>query len=134
MNAVTQGVNFLKISEGIACLNHDEHTALGLVYNEARKGTSTSSEPYNFNDFYTNDIFAFPSNNQLMNVFLEKFQLDKDAYISEMQTVTGTAITCDHTFRVSRNIGIVTEGTEDRFLKQFTNLFIALNEHGKIYD
>lgn len=69
-----------------------------------------------------------------MNIFLEQFKLDKDAYIEEMQTVTGTAIACDHTFKVSRNIGVVKEGQEDSFLKQFSNLYIVLNEHGEIFD
>ena len=69
-----------------------------------------------------------------MNVFLEQFQLDKDAYISEMRTVRGAAITCDQTFKVSRNIGVVTEGKKDRFLKQFSNLYIVLNKHGEIFD
>ena len=133
-SAVTQGVNFLKISENIACLNHGEHTKLGLTYNNAREDDSTPREPYDFNDFYTNDIFAFPSNDQLMNIILSQYQLDKDNYISEMQKVTGKAISCDHTFKVSRNIGVVTEGSEDRFLKQFSNLYIVLNEHGEICD
>ena len=133
-SAVTQGVNFLKISENIACLNHGEHTKLGLTYNNVREDDSTPREPYDFNDFYTNDIFAFPSNDQLMNIILSQYQLDKDGYISEMQKVTGKAISCDHTFKVSRNIGVVTEGSEDRFLKQFSNLYIVLNEHGEICD
>lgn len=30
--------------------------------------------------------------------------------------------------------GVVTEGSEDRFLKQFSNLYIVLNEHGEICD
>ena len=134
MKAVTQGVNFLTINDGIASLNHDEHTTLGLEYNEARKVDPASMEPYNFDDFYTNDIFGFPGNEQLMRLFLEQFKIDRDTYISEMRTVTGTAITCDHIFRVSRNIGVVTEGKEDRFLKQFSNLYIVLNEYGQIFD
>ena len=134
MSAVTQGVNFLKISEGIALLNHGEHTTLGLTYDDTIEDGPTSKEPYEYNDFYTNDMFSFPSNDQLMNIFLEQFKLDKDAYITEMQTITGTAIACDHTFKVSRNIGVVKEGQEDNFLKQFSNLYIVLNEHGEIFD
>ena len=69
-----------------------------------------------------------------MNVFLEQFQFNKDDFLCEMRAVRGMAIACDHTFRVSRNIGVVTEGKEDRFLKQFSNLYIVLNEHGEIFD
>lgn len=67
--AVTQGVNFLKISEGIALLNHGEHTTLGLTYDDTIEDGPTSKEPYEYNDFYTNDMFSFPSNDQLMNIF-----------------------------------------------------------------
>lgn len=45
MSAVTQGVNFLKISEGIALLNHGEHTTLGLTYDDTVKDGPTSKEP-----------------------------------------------------------------------------------------
>ena len=133
-SSVTQGVNFLKICESIASLNHGEHTALGLAYNEAGKDSSVSREPYDFDDFYNNDIFSFPSNDHVMNVFLEQFELDKPAYISEMRKVTGTAIACDHTFRVSNNMGADTEGEGGKFLKDFSNLFIVLNEHGNIFN
>ena len=122
-SAVTQGVNFLKISENIACLNHGQHTTLGLTYNNAREDDSTPGEPYDFNDFYTNDIFSFPSNDQLMNIILSQYQLDKDNYVSQMQKVTGKAISCDHTFKVSRNIGVVTEGSEEGSI--FKSLYCA---------
>jgi len=74
----------------------------------------TPREPYDFNDFYTNDIFAFPSNDQLMNIILSQYQLDKDNYISEMQKVTGKAISCDHTFKISRSIAWCRHGRERR--------------------
>lgn len=135
INAIKQGVNFLKISEGIASLNHEEHTRIGSVFDTAREeGCSTAAQPFSFDDFYKNDVFSFPSNDQLMSMFLQQFKLDRDTYIGEMQTITGKSISCDHTFKVSRNIGVVKEGAEGRVLKQFPNLFIVLNEKGQILD
>lgn len=133
-NEIAQGVNFLKISEGIASLNHGELTRLGLAYETARLEGLTSSQPFNFSNFYTNNLFSFPSNDQLMNIFLQQFALDRNSYISDMKSISGSSISCDHTFKVSRNIGIVAESREDRFLKQFPNLYIVLNERGEILD
>lgn len=134
VNAIRQGVNFLKISEGIASLNHEEHTRIGSAFDAAREEGLTAPPPFNFDDFYTNDIFSFPSNDQLMSMFLQQFKLNRNTYIREMQTITGKSISCDHTFKVSRNIGVVREGEEERFLKQFPNLYIVLNENGQILD
>ena len=48
--------------------------------------------------------------------------------------MTGSFISCDHTFKVSKNIGMVRPGNEDKFVTQFNNLYIVLNEEGKIVD
>ena len=51
-----------------------------------------------------------------------------------MKKVVGSAISCDHTFRVSNNIGMVRPGNDDKFVAQFNNLFIMLNEDGIVAD
>ena len=48
--------------------------------------------------------------------------------------MTGSFISYDHTFKVSKNIGMVRPGNEDKFVTQFNNLYIVLNEEGKIVD
>ena len=45
-----------------------------------------------------------------------------------MKKVVGSAILCDHTFRVSYNIGMVRPGNDDKLVARFNNLFIMLNE------
>ena len=47
-----------------------------------------------------------------------------------MKKVVGSAILCDHTFRVSDNIGMVRPGNDDKLVAEYNNLFIKLNEDG----
>lgn len=49
----------------------------------------------------------------------------------EMDRVTAATLTCDHTFKISNNIGLVRE-EDNKFIKQFDQLFIALNENGEV--
>ena len=48
-----------------------------------------------------------------------------------MKTVTATALSCDHTFKICRNIGLVRE-EDNKFITQFNQLFIALNKKGEV--
>lgn len=48
-----------------------------------------------------------------------------------MKKVSATALSCDHTFKMSRNIGVVRE-EDSKFVTQFHQLFIALNENGEV--
>ena len=51
-----------------------------------------------------------------------------------MKKATGSFILCDHTFKVSNNIGMIRPGNKDKFVIQFNNLYIVLNEEGKMVD
>ena len=133
-NSITQGVNFLKFSEGIGALNHEHHTRLGEIFNAAVRDGLAEGEVFDFEDFYSNDLFAFPSNDQLTRILLDDFKLYKRFYASEMLGISATSISCDHTFKISKNIGVVTEGEEQKFLTKFNNLFIILNDNGQILD
>ena len=131
---ITQGVNFLKISEGIVGLNHEHHTRLGETFNAAVRDGLAKGEGFDFEDFYSNDLFAFPSNDQLTRILLDDFKWHKGFYTSEILGISATSVSCDHTFKISKNIGVVTEGEEEKFLTSFKNLFIVLNENGQILD
>lgn len=48
-----------------------------------------------------------------------------------MKRVSAAALSCDHTFKISRNIGLVRE-EDNKFVTQFNQLFIALNENGEV--
>ena len=133
-NLVTQGVNFLKISEGIAALNHEHHTRLGEIFNAAVRDGLAESAAFDFEDFYSNDLFSFPSNDQITRILLDDFKWYKGFYASQMFGNSATSFSCDHTFKISKNIGVVAEGEEQKFITNFKNLFIVLNENGQILD
>ena len=50
---------------------------------------------------------------------------------SEILSTPCSVLTCDHTFKVSKHIG-VTRSEDSAFVNQFENLFIGLNENGEV--
>ena len=133
-NQIIQGVNFLKISEGIAALNHEEFMRQGEIHNAAIRDGLIDGETYDELEFYANDLFPFPSSDQTTNLFLDNFKTYKNFYVNKMQNISATRISCDHTFKISRNIGVVSEGEKSKFVTLFKNVFIVLNEDGEIVD
>lgn len=106
-----------------------------MIYNSARgEGRQLTKELFNESEFYTDELYSFPSSDHIMSIFMADFDTKKAIYQNEMKKVTGCAISCDHTFRVSKNIGMVRPGNNDKFVEQFKNLFIILNEDGKVVD
>ena len=69
-----------------------------------------------------------------MSIFMIDFDTKKEVCQNEMKKVVGSAISCVHTFRVSNNIGMVRPGNDNKFVTQFNNLLIVLNEEGKVAD
>lgn len=78
-------------------------------------------------------MYSFPSDDYLMCLFLSDFQTKQSLYEKEMKKcVLGSRIiSCDHTFRVSKFIG-ARRTTDNKFVKQFENFFIILNEKHQI--
>ena len=126
-NSLVKGVNFLQISESLASLNHDEYARLGTVFNMAREDGLTNGEPFNFDDFYSNDLFSFTG------TFINEFQKNENANITEMFKTTATSLSCDHTFKISI-IRFVAKGEEKKFKTQFLRMFIVFNEYGQVLD
>ena len=63
-------------------------------------------------------------------MFLQQFQMTKGHYEKDMFSHTGTVLSCDHTFRTSKPIGVTREN--GKFVKQFENMFLALNKYGEV--
>ena len=40
-------------------------------------------------------------------------------------------LSCDHTFKTSKHVGVTRED-DSKFVRQFENVFLALNENGKV--
>ena len=131
---VVRGMNFAKISESIAELNLRHLCRRGMIYNSAHQEGYAIGEPFNPLEFYTEELYSFPSSDHIMSIFMIDFDTKKEVYQNEMKKVIGSAISCDHTFRVSNNIGMVRPGNDNKFVTQFNNLFIVLNEEGKVVD
>ena len=69
-----QGVNFLKICEGLASLNFHEFCQRVNVFSS---NLNCVASKYNF---CNNEMFSFPSNDQIMNIFLDAINEDKELY------------------------------------------------------
>ena len=82
------GQNFLKISEQLASLNFRKYQQIFTLCDNIEKS------------FYADILYSFPSNDQLMQIFLEHFETIKHTYSIQMQELTGTVLSLDHTFKV----------------------------------
>ncbi len=80
--------------------------------------------------FYSNTLFSFPSNDKLIQIVLEHYESVKHVYFSKMQTLTGTVFSIDHTFKVSKHVGILRRGQVR--VKQFENCLFLMSEYGEI--
>lgn len=54
----------------------------------------------------------------------------KGHYEKDIFSHNDTVLSCDHTFRTSKHIGVSRE--DGKFVKQFENVFLALNEYGEV--
>lgn len=133
---VSGGVNFLKISETIASMNYKAYCHRGGIYLTSlfAENTGSSSETRSFlDDFYSDVLFSFPSANFLIYMYLEHFQEMKHFYEHEMSQLAASTISCDHTFKVSKNIVAFREAGS-KFVSQFQNLFIVLNDKKEVIE
>ena len=65
-----------------------------------------------------------------MHIFLSYFSNMEHTYQEQMEALPCKRLTCDHTFKVSKHIGVV-RSLDNAFINQFENLFIDLNENGQ---
>lgn len=72
----------------------------------------------------------YPSNDKLMDLFPMQFERHKSLYENNMLKQAGKILSCDHTFRTSKHIGVTRE--DGRFVNQFQNVFLGLNENGQV--
>lgn len=128
-----QGINFLKISEGIASLSIREFCRRKELFAAAIADSrpDTNLMEISMPEFYQNSLFSYPSNDMLMNMFLKSFKKRYHLYEENMSRLTAKVITCDHTFKVSRNIGVVRKD-DNKFVTQYNQVFIVLDEKGEV--
>ena len=80
---------------------------------------------------FLDSSFVYPSNDLIMRIFLEDFQTKKKAYESELNRTTATVLSFDHMCKVSKHIGTFRDD-DSKFVGQFSNLFVGLNENQEI--
>ena len=126
---IVKGVNFLKVSEGLASVNYREDIQRKRIYSSACENAAVNvSDSLEFNN---NILYSFPSNDQLMRLFLYNFEKNRAIYVNEMNSLSASSLSCDHTFKISRNVGLVRE-TDNSFVTQFQQFFITLKEAGEV--
>lgn len=128
---VLQGLNFLQTAKGIVFLNFKEYCRHNLKSAEedgpCRNGSNDDHPPFNRD----NVLFNWPSNDNIMHLFLRDFDLKKELYSNSFNKIMSTPISTDHTFKVSKNIGFARK-VEGKFVKQFENCSIALSDSGEV--
>ena len=66
-----------------------------------------------------------------MELFLSQFQLTKALYENNMCKQVGKVLSCGHTFKTRKHVG-VTRQDDGKFVRQFENVFLTLNENGEV--
>jgi hypothetical protein len=119
---IEMGQNFVKISERLASLNYRNFQRSNVILGECSL--------VDLQSFYENVLYSFPSNDKLMHIFLCHYQEIKHTFHAAMEKLTGTVLSFDHTFKVSKHIGIVRN--DNCFVKQFDGCFFGMNGYGEV--
>ena len=118
---IGRGQNFLELTEDI----------MSMHFRKFLQSRSPDCDSVDLNEFYTSPLYSVPSNDQLMHIFLAYYDSVSSIFENEILKTQCSILTCDHTFKVSKHIG-VTRGEDSAFVNQFENLFIGLNENGEV--
>ena len=66
-----------------------------------------------------------------MQIFLSYYEQIKASITNFFMATRCRILSCDHTFKVSKHIGIIRD-SDSAFVNQFQNLYVALNENGEV--
>ena len=69
------------------------------------------------------------SNDVLTHFYIEYFRENEEYFDAEMRELTASWLSCDHTFKVASNIGLLRGG---KWIKQYDSLFAVMNEIGQV--
>lgn len=112
-----QGVNFIKICEGIAAVNFNDYQIRIKCFKYA-SSSKTLSKTMDLNKrFYTSELYSFPSNFKLTDIFLSNFPFR----VSKKWWNVLSAQKQFLSFKISKFAG-ASRGCDNTFVKQFQNL------------
>ena len=119
---ISRGVNVLQISKAIAQLHINTYCRLYTTF----EGNDA------YNKVLENVMFSFPSSDKVKDVFLDVFNLRKEQYILDMESIPiGSVIAADATFKISKPIGFRRK-EDNKIVRQYKNLFIVLNGNREV--
>ena len=124
---ICQGVTFSGMSEAISSMNYRSFIEQASVSGI----NSIETLGYDSDNFYNNQMFSFPSHKLLIDLFLNFYVSVRRIISEEMSKHSAIALTCDHTFKASKHIGIK-RSWDNSYINQFKNLYIGLNENGEV--
>ena len=119
---ISRGVNFLQISKAIAQLHINTYCRLHTTF----QGNDA------YNKVLEKVMFSFPSSDKVKDVFLDVFNVWKERYIFDMESIPiGSMIEADATFKISKPIGFRRK-ENNKIVRQYNNLFIVLNRNREV--
>lgn len=90
---IVKGVNFLKVSEGLASLNYREYLQRRRIYSSACENAAVNVS--DSSEFNNNIVYSFSSNDQLMRIFLYNFEKNRAIYVNEMKSLSVSSLSCE---------------------------------------
>lgn len=124
---ISSGSNFQALQLFLADQSY-QHCLQTLQY--TGQLTSTLKLLIRSKEFITN-LCGSPSNDLLMEFFLKTSAQYTALHEQRMSQLTGTILSCDHTFKVSKNIGFARPG-DNKWQNLFDSLFCIMNEDGLV--
>lgn len=136
-NIVLYSSTGMKI-EQIECLIGQQHLEYFEERREVFENEMNSCQPQQINsNGSTNSHFPksmpddleVPSNDFICQCIIHDYQLNEMLYTQCMAQTGATWISCDHTFKVAANIGLLRQ-SDKKWEKQYDSKFCILNENG----
>ena len=131
---VGQGLTFSEISRGMTELNLVDYCNRYSRYMAMCVSTDLcESDSYRFSSPHLvdkdSDYIRAPSHDLLSTCFLYDFKQKRRFYEVAMEQLTASILCVDHTFKISRNIGM---SRGNAWVNQYNSLFVGLNENGEV--
>ena len=80
---------------------------------------------------FSSENFPRPGNDILIDIFVKRFLINEQLYLKAMNSLSASAMSCDHTFKSACNIGYK-RFDDGKWIKQYSSVFCVINERGEI--
>jgi len=120
-----QGFSFSDIERIILWKYQEKHTVAMATYWEMNGKSLQQSSGIELPSLPT----QFMSNDLIMECFIMMFKTVKQYLWNSMALLVGENLSCDHTFKLPKHIGIMREG---KWVPQYDSMFIIQNDRGEV--